>query len=58
MTTFHTLGEHLVPTELHGFSGVIPLYDVPWPEKHENTADRRCSSKASLSASSVTDAQQ
>lgn len=58
MTVFHALGEHLGSPDLHGFGGVIPMYDALWPVKYETTTDRRCFSRATLSAYSPTDAQQ
>jgi hypothetical protein len=57
MTAFSASGAHLVSTERHGFSGVIPLCSILWPKKNENAVDR-CSSKATLSAPLLTDAGQ
>ena len=64
MTAFSALKEHSVSPEMHGFSGVIPLYGViglqrmlliedssarPFSQ-HQQTLDRDCRGKRDMSA--------
>lgn len=48
MTAFSALVAHLASTERQGFSGLIPLCSILWPEKYSNAVDR-CPSKATRS---------
>lgn len=65
MTAFSALGEHSVSPEMHGFSGVIPLYGVTGLKRrtlliedisarllsqHQQTHDKDCRKKKDLSA--------
>lgn len=65
MTAFSALGEHSVSPEMHGFSGVIPLYGVTGLKRrtlliedisarllsqHQQTHNKDCRKKKDLSA--------